>query len=469
MNRGVPLLIAASLLAGCAVGPNYKRPAAAAPPSFRGVVTPPSNDPTSIADTKWFDLFQDDVLKQLVSTALQDNFDLRIAAERVLEARAQLGITRSELFPTVNGTGQFTTNRTSQIGQFRLPAGSGFFGDVSYTQAGFTLGWELDVWGRIRRLTEAARAQYLASEEARRGVVTTLVSDVSSVYFQLRELDLELDIARKSRGIAENGLRLTTVRRNRGVATGLDVHQAEQFLYIATSQIAAIERAIAQTENAINLLLGKSPGGVARGKALNDFTIPALVPPGLPSSLLERRPDIRAAEQNLIAANARIGAAKAQYFPQITLTGFLGAQSRALTDLFTGPGRSWNFAPAAALPIFNAGRLRSNVRLTEALERESLIGYQRAVQSSFREVSDALIGYHKTGEQRAQQELLVTALSETERLSTLRYRGGLDSFLQVLDAERNLFQGQLLLAQLRREELLAIVQLYRALGGGWQV
>ena len=353
--------------------------------------------------------------------------------------------------------------------QFRLPAGSGFFGNVTYSQAGFNLGWELDVWGRIRRLTEAARAQYFASEEARRGVITTLVSDVTSAYFKLRELDLELDIARKSRASAENSLRLTIVRRNRGVATGLDVHQAEQFLYNTTGQIAAIERSIAQTENAINLLLGKSPGPIARGKALNEFTAPAQVPAGLPSALLERRPDIRAAEQNLIAANAQIGAAKAQYFPQITLNGFYGAQSRALSDLFSGPGRSWNFAPVATVPIFNAGRLRSNVRLTEALERESVLTYQKAIQSSFREVSDALIGYQKTSEQRAQQELLVAALTETQRLSTIRYRGGLDSYLQVLDAERNLFTGQLFLAQLRREELLAIVQLYRALGGGWQV
>jgi len=263
-------------------------------------------------------------------------------------------------------------------------------------------------------------------------------------------------------------LRLTTVRRNNGAATGLDVHQAEQFLYTATAQIAATERAIAQTENAINLLLGKSPADVTRGKALNDFAVPAQVPPGLPSALLERRPDIRAAEQNLIAANAEIGAAKAQYFPQITLTGLLGAQSRALSDLFTGPARSWNFAPAATVPIFNAGRLRNNVRLTEAFKEESVLSYQKAIQTSFREVADSLAAYQKTGEQRRQQELLVTALRETERLSTLRYRGGLDSYLQVLDADRNLFQGQLALAQLKREELLSVVQLYRSLGGGWQ-
>ncbi len=461
MKKYFVVAFAAALMAGCAVGPNYKRPSVAVPANFRG--GDPNSGTASLADTRWPDLFQDDVLKQLISTALQDNFDLRIASQRILEARAQLGITRSELFPTVNAAAQVNALRTSQRGAtpFPIPA-------VTYTQVGFTLGWELDVWGRIRRLTEAARAQYLATEEARRGVVTTLVADVTTTYFELRELDLELSIARQTLDIAQNGLRLTTVRRNRGVATGLDVHQAEQFLYTATAQIAAIERAIAQTENALNLLLGKSPGEVTRGKTLSEIIVPAQVPPGLPSSLLERRPDIRAAEQNLIAANAEIGAAKAQYFPQITLTGLLGAQSSALTDLFTGPARSWNFAPAATLPIFNAGRLRSNVRLTEALREESLVGYQRAIQSSFREVADALVGYRKTTEQRAQQELLVTALKETERLSTLRYRGGLDSFLQVLDAERNLFTGQLALAQLQRAELVAVIQLYRALGGGWQ-
>jgi multidrug efflux system outer membrane protein len=403
------------------------------------------------------------VLKQLVTTALQDNFDLRIATQRILEARAQLGITRSQLFPTVDASGQFSAVRTSQGGSIRFP-----IPDVSFTQVGFSLGWELDVWGRIRRLTEAARAQYLGTEEARRGVVTTLVADVTVAYFELRELDLELAIARQTLEIAASGLRLTTVRRNQGVATGLDVRQSEQFLYTATAQIAAIERGIAQTENAISLLVGKSPGDVARGKALNEFVIPAQVPPGLPSSLLERRPDICAAEQNLIAANAEIGAAKAQYFPQITLNGLLGAQSRALSDLFTGPARSWNFAPAATLPIFNAGRLRANVRLAEAFQQETLIGYQKAIQTSFREVADSLVAYRKTVEQRAQQELLVTALRETERLSTLRYRGGLDSYLQVLDASRNLFQGQLALAQLQRDELISVVQLYRSLGGGWE-
>lgn len=453
------------LLASCAVGPNYKRPVVEVPTEFRGPDASPPETGRSLADEKWFDLFEDPVLKELVSTALEQNFDLRIATERVLQARAQLGITRSDLFPTLNADAQFVANRGSSAGAIPFIA-KGTNLDVSYTQAGFTLGWELDVWGRLRRLKESARAEYLATEEARHGVTTTLISDVTGTYFLLRELDLELEIARKTRTVAEDGLRLTQLRRTQGVATGLDVSQAEQFLYTATAEIASIERAIAQTENALSLLLGNNPGDIPRGRALEDFT-PPQVPPGLPSTLLERRPDIREAEAILIAANARIGAARAQYFPQISLTGFLGGQSRSLSDLFTGPARFWNFAPGVVLPIFNAGRVRSNVRFTEAQQREMLLRYEKAIQNAFGEVSDSLIGYRKTVEQREQQQRLVNALRETQRLSTLRYRGGLDSYLQVLDADRNLFVGDLTLARLRQRELDSIVQLYRALGGGW--
>jgi outer membrane protein, multidrug efflux system len=458
------ILGAALMLASCTMGPNYKRPVTQVPVDFRGAEGPAV--PQSLADLNWFDLFEDDVLKQLVSTALEQNFDVRIAAERVLQARAQLGIQRSDQFPAVGASAEFVANRGSSAGSVVfIPRGTNL--DVSYTQVGFTLGWELDLWGRLRRLTESARAQYLATEEARHGVVTSLISDVTRTYFALRELDLELEIARKTRTNAQDGLRLTQLRHDQGAATGLDVRQSEQFLYTATAQIAGTERAIGQTENALSLLLGNSPGDIPRGRALEDFTAPPQVPPGLPSALLERRPDIREAEATLIAANALIGAARAQYFPQISLTGFLGAQSRALSGLLTGPARSWNFAPGATLPIFNAGRTRSNVRFTEAQQREALIRYEQSIQNAFRDVSDGLIGYRKTVEQREQQELLVEALREAQRLSTLRYRGGLDSYLQVLDADRSLFQGDLTLARLRQRELDAIVQIYRALGGGW--
>jgi len=461
----VPALLVV-LLTGCAVGPNYKRPDVPAPPQFRGAES--ATTPESLADVKWFDLFQDDVLNQLVSTALSQNHDLRIAADRVLQARAQLGLTKSQLFPTVSASASFDSNKVSKIGANRfVPVAASL--DSSYTQAGFNINWQMDLFGRLRRLTEAARAQYLGTEEARRGVITTLIADVTTQYFQLRELDLELEIARKTSDVADHSLRITTTRRNRGVATGLDVHQAEQFLYTATSQIDLIEREIAQTENSLSVLLGNNPGDIPRGKTLEQFRPPPQVPAGLPSALIERRPDIREAEQNLVAANANIGAAKALLFPQISLTTFLGWQSRALTNLFTMPARQWTAVPASAIqPIFTAGAIRSGIQLTKGQQDEALENYSKSIQNAFREVSDALIGYRKTADQRAQQELLVKALRETDRLSNLRYQGGLDSYLQVLDAERNLFQGELLLAQLGREELLSVVQLYRALGGGWQ-
>jgi multidrug efflux system outer membrane protein len=296
-----------------------------------------------------------------------------------------------------------------------------------------------------------------------------LIADVSTSYFQLRELDLELEIARQTVANAQDGLRITTARRDRGAATGLDVHQAEQLLYTATSEIASIERQIGQTEDAVSVLLGDNPGDVPRGKSLSDLSAPLEIPAGLPSDLLDRRPDIREAEQLLVAANANIGIAKALYFPTISLTTVLGAQSRALSNLFTGPARAWTFGvPTATMPVFTAGAVRAAVRLTEAQKLEAVESYSKSIQNAFREVSDALIAYRKDGEQRAQQELLVNAQRETERLSRLRYVGGLDSYLQVLDAQRNLFQGELELSRLRREEILSVVQLYRALGGGWQ-
>jgi multidrug efflux system outer membrane protein len=326
----------------------------------------------------------------------------------------------------------------------------------------------LDVWGRVRRLKESELAQYLATEEAQHGVTATVIADTTAAYLTLRELDLELEIAEKTRTVAEDSLRLTRLRQQQGVATGLDVYQAEQFLRSATAQIAASERAIAQSENALSLLSGELPGAVVRGKKLEELVAPAQIPVGLPSSLLEQRPDIRGAEQALIAANAQIGVARAAYFPQISLTGFLGGQSRALTDLFIGPARQWALSPVASLPVFNAGRLRNGVQLTEAVQREAAVRYERSIQTAFREVSDSLIGFQKNAEQQEQQRLLVNALRESNRLSTLRYEGGLDSYLQVLDAERNLFQGELVEARLRRDVLLSFVQVYRSLGGGWR-
>ena len=457
----LPLVLTLGLC-GCLVGPNYHRPATVLPEEFPGV--PATKD--SIADKKWFDLFQDATLKKLVSTALEKNFDVQIAAERVLEARAQYGITRANLFPTLDAQGSFNATRSSSIGSFPFIA-SGTNLATSYTQSGLQFAWELDLWGKLRRLDEAARAQYLASEEARNGVIISLISDVMTTYFQVRELDSELEISQHNNDIAHDNLRLIQLRKDRGAANGLDVHQAEQFLYTTTAEIASAQRSIAQAEDALNLLLANAPSEVPRGEALDQITSAPDLPAGLPSSLLERRPDIRQAEENLIAANAQIGAARALFFPDITLTGLLGSQSRSLAGMFTGPARNESIAVNALTPIFHAG-LRAGVQLTEAQKREMLITYQKTIYGALREVADALATHTRTREQRGEEEKLVTALSESVRLSNLRYRGGLDSYLQVLDSERNLFAGQLTLAQLRLLELQSVVQLYRALGGGWQ-
>ena len=463
--RFIPVLIAALVAAACTLGPDYKRPVVPVPDAHRGAADT-AGSTASLADLQWFELFRDDTLTQLVNAALKENFEVRIAAERVLQARAAYGITRSEQFPSVGVSADFVASRDSRRGSRAIPEGVDT--SVSYTQAGFTLGWELDVWGRLRRLSEAARAQYLATEEARHGVITTLVADVSQTYLVIRALDLELQIAQRTRDVANDSLRLVQARRTGGVASGLDVRQAEQLLYTASGEIANLEREIAQAENALSLLLGHVPGDVPRGRALEAFDTPPSVPAGLPSALLERRPDIRQAEQELVAANAQIGVAKAEYFPRITLTGFLGVQSRALSSLLSGPATLAAGSVGAVAPIFNAGRTRANVRLSEAVQRELVVNYQRTIYSAFRDVADALADHSKTKEQRAEQERLVQALNESVRLATDRYQGGLDSYLPVLDAQRNLFQGELDLARLRERELTAIVQRYRALGGGWR-
>lgn len=459
----VPLLFAIS---GCTVGPNYKRPQVAVPATHRGTsdAAPAS---VSLADTKWDALFGDETLNQLIRTSLEKSFDARIAAERVQQARAQLGIVRGNLYPSVDLQAQFSASKQSTLGSLRfLPAGTNL--SASFTQIGAALSWEIDLWGRLRRLTEAARARYLASEEGRNAVKVALVADVTSAYFQLLEFELELQISRNTRDIAADSLRLVQLRREQGAASGLDVRQAEQLIYSATGQIEAVERGIEQTENLISFLLGSVPSAQPRGKTLDQISAPAEIPAGLPSALLERRPDIRAAEQNLIAANAEIGAARALYFPQISLTAFAGAQSRALTEIASSPAHNLAIAPMALTPIFRGGQIRNQVRLTEAQERELAVRYEQSIYAALREVSDTLVGYSRTKAQRAQQQQLVRALDETVKLSTVRYKGGLDSYLQVLDAQRNLFAGQLGLAQLSLAERLSVVQLYRALGGGWQ-
>ena len=433
------------------------------PDTFRGA--PAGASPDSLADLQWSALFDDPALTALVTTALQQNFDLRIAAERVQQARAVYRIQRSERFPAIGGSAGVVTSGASREGATPIPDGADR--DVTYAQAGVDFSWELDVWGRLRSLEASSRARYLATEEARRAVITILIGDVMERYLALRSLDLELDIARRTAEVGTEGLRLTRARQERGVGTNLDVRQAEQLLYIARGQVASTERAIALEEHALSLLLGRAPGGIDRGRAIEALTVPPQVPAGLPSSQLERRPDIRQVEQDLIAANAEIGAARAEYFPRISLTGFLGIQSRSLTGLVSSGAGLWSAGLGAAAPIFNAGRTGANVRYAEAVQRELVVRYQRAIHVALREVADALAGYRKTADQRAEQQHLVETLEASTRLSRQRYEGGVDNFLQLLDARRNLFRSELDLARLRQQELASIVQLYRALGGGW--
>ena len=465
--RMMVTLMMVSLLASCRVGPNYVKPMIDVPDSFRGADQAASADSASLADLKWFEVFRDEQLQQLIVTALEENYDLRDAVVRVDAARANVGITRANQFPSVTVGTAVTTSRSSASGAVPLFQGidqSRTFGSVAFD----LLSFEADIWGRLRSATDASRAGLLASEENRKAVVTTLVSDVAGAYFNLLELDGELEIAKRTLSTRKESLELIRIREGRGLATLLEVRQGEQLVHSAERAIPSIEESIEQTENRISLLLGHSPGAITRGSPLEEQVQPPSVPPGLPSALLERRPDIRLAEQKLVGASAMIGVAKAAYFPRISLTGFLGFQSSQLANLFTGPTGIWQFLPQVSQPIFTGGRLRSSVELATAQQQLALIEYERAIQTAFREVSDALVRYQKVHEVRERQELLLTTLHDRSRLSYLRYRGGVDTLLSALDADRDLFDAELGLVQTRRNELLALVQLYRALGGGWE-
>ncbi|HZM86459.1 MAG TPA: efflux transporter outer membrane subunit [Blastocatellia bacterium] len=467
-RRLILVLIIASLMTACTMGPKYQRPKVQTPSVYRGVADPSAQpDPQTLADTKWFDVFSDEKLRELIRTALVSNYDLREAVARIDEARANYGITRADQFPTIDGSGDITTERISRGGSIRLPEvvkRDRTFGSVLLN----LLTFEVDVWGRLRKATEAARADLLASEETRKAVVITLVSDVATAYFNLRELDFELEIAKRTLTSRLESLRIIKLRQERGVSNMLEVRQAEELVYSATEVIPAKEQAIEQQENFLSFLLARNPAAVERGSSLTEQQMPPRVPPGLASELIERRPDIRAAEQNLVSANALIGVAKAAYFPRITLTGFLGFESAQLSNLFSNSRSVWAFVPQVTQPIFTAGRLKSNVRFSQAQRDIFLINYERTIQNAFREVSDSLIAYRKVKEVRGQRELLVQTLTDRSRLAYMRYTGGVSNLLEALDADRNLFDAELSLAQSRRDELLSVVQLYKALGGGWQ-
>src|SRR5882724_2384058 len=451
------------LCAGCAVGPNYKRPAVPAPPEYRGV--PPDQTGKSVVasfgEQKWWDAFQDEALSDLIRTSLKQNYDVRIAAARILEARAQVGISRADQLQSVAAGASAVNERIPRT--VSIPSV-----ETSANQVSMSLAWELDFWGKFRRATESARADVLSQEWARRQVISSLVSDVASSYFQLRELDLELEISRQTLASRKDSLRLTQILADGGATSMLDVRQAEQLVFTAAASIPDLERRIEQQENFISILLGENPQSIARGKKLVDQPHALEVPAGLPSSLLERRPDIRQAEQQLVAANAQIGVAKADYFPQISLTAEGGYQSSALTGLFAGPAGLWALGAGAVQPVFEGGRIRNRVRFAEARTEEAKLTYRRTVQEAFREVSDSLVGYRKSQEFRIQQEQLTHSAEEATKLSNMRYKGGATSYLEVLDSDTRYFSAQLSLAQAQLRELQSLVQIYRSLGGGWK-
>jgi outer membrane protein, multidrug efflux system len=460
MKRLVALAVLGFVLAGCTLGPDYRRPPVPTPAAWRdGVPTP---DSASLADLSWWQLFQDPDLRELVRVALEENKDLRIAVTRVDQARALLGVTRAAQFPQIDASASATTNRTSQNVP---PRGQGV--ETGLLATTLDLSFEIDLWGRLRRATEAARAELLASEEARHAVVMTLVSDVATTYLQLRELDLELEITRRNVASRRQSLQIVRDRFEGGLSSALDLRQAESELASTAAQIPDLERQITQTENQLSILLGRNPGAVTRGLPLTGQTFPPAVPAGLPSALLERRPDIRQAESTLVAANARIGVAKAAFFPQISLTGFFGVESASLSDLFTGPSRIWQFGPTVTLPIFNAGRNRANLQLTEAQQREALLRYEQAIQQSFREVEDALVAHRKAREELAEQDAAIRASREALAIAELRYTSGLTSYLNVLDAQRTLLTAEVAQSRTLGAQLVAVIQIYRALGGGW--
>jgi len=461
--------LAALLFFGCAVGPDYQRPALNTPAAFRASATD-TNDlaaTVSLANLGWWQVLANPQLQAYIAEALTHNWDVQIAAARVLQAEALARVTRSQFFPTVGVGADWATTRASENGPSAIPPGvdpQKQYGSVYGTMAGY----EVDLWGRIRRANEAARAELLATEAAQQTVRQTLVAQVATAYLSLLELDYELEISERTYAVRTNSLALTQARQEGGVSSMQDVYQAQVLVATAEAAIADTHRRIEQQENELCILLGRNPGQLQRGEGFARQRLDATVPPGLPSDLIGRRPDIRAAEHQLIAANADIGQAKAAFFPKITLTGFYGFQSVALSDLFKSGSQTWQFGPAVTMPLFTDGALKGNLKLAKAAFHETLAQYQKTVQNSFREVSDSLIAYQRTREFRARQEENTQANRNAAELANVRYEGGVTSYLEVLYNEQELFSAELTLAQARLNELLSVVSLYRSLGGGWQ-
>ncbi|MCC7343112.1 MAG: efflux transporter outer membrane subunit [Bryobacterales bacterium] len=454
------LLIASSaaLSVGCALGPKYQRPDVNAPGQFRGPAAAGASK-ESLGDEQWWRVFKDETLQELIRAALDESPAVEIAAARVAQAQAQAGITRADQFPSIGASGS--------VGRLKSAGTSVFPGyEANSAQLGLSAIWQLDFWGRYRKATEAARAQMTATEWGRRAVVATLVASVASAYFQLRELDLELEVSRRTLEARRESLELNRTLEKGGAISLMDVHQAEILVEQAATRIPDLETRIAQQENLLSTLLGRNPEEIERGQRITEQALPPEIPAGLPSGLLERRPDLQQAEWQLVAANARIGVAKAAWFPQVSLTGSGGYQAFGIESLFDS--KVYNTGLNLTQSIFEFGKIRSGVRLSEAQMVELAASYRQAVQQAFREVSDALIASSKSREYRERQLALQQAASRAADLSNVRYRGGVTTYLEVLQSQTNLFDAEIGLAQSELNERLALVQLYAALGGGWQ-
>jgi outer membrane protein, multidrug efflux system len=454
-----PALLVVTLLSACMVGPDYRRPAVDAPKAWRFGVT----EAQQVSNVAWWDQFHDPALSNLVRAALKSNLDLEIAAANVDQAAAQYGITRSAQFPQVNAGASASRQRVSQNTAVTVPPGKQVFNDYGVN---LSASFELDVWGKLRRATESARASLLASEEGRRTVVLTVVSTVAGGYIQLRALDRQLEIAQHTAQTLGEAARLQRIRFEEGAVPESDYRQAESQYEAAAAQVPEFERQIARQENFISVLLGANPSHIQRGRSIDELLFPD-VPDALPASLLERRPDIVQAEQNMIAANANIGVAKAAYFPDISLTAALGLESAQLSDLFKGPSKAWSFGGSLTQPIFNAGRIRSQVAQAEALERQALYSYQKSIISAFQDVEDALVDRTKFGQARVEQAKNVAALQRFRDLAALRYKEGATIYLEVSSAEQSLLNAQLSLVGTQSQLFQSYANLYRAMGGGW--
>jgi outer membrane protein, multidrug efflux system len=457
---GIVALLA--LEAGCMMGPKYKRPAMNVPQEYRTPSPQQTVAASSLGNEQWWQVYQDPVLTQLIHTAIAQNYDVRIAAARVLQGQAQVGITRSNQLPSASVGADVFSQQNAKVTKL-FPAY-----EVNGGELNLSVIWNLDFWGKYRRQTEAARAQLLATEWGQRAVISSLIANVATAYFQLRALDSELEISKRTLASRQQSLKLAEVLETHGSGSGLDVSQAEQLVYTASETIPDLERQIEQQENLLSILLGENPESIPRGRPLTEQPVPQNVPAALPSELLERRPDVRQAEQNMIAANAQIGVAKASFFPNLSLTGLGGLESNALHQFITVPSETWYAAFNVSQPVFQGGALRSQLRLARATWQEAVFAYQQTVQNALAQVSNSLIASQKNREFREQQDLVTQAAQRTDQLSEVLYKNGGASYLQVLTSETNYFSAELNLVQAQLNERLALVQLYQALGGGWQ-